>query len=92
MLSMLAQATELVQVAPQHSVWRNFGVSIMFGIIGVLLLSGGIKFLDIVVERKIDFVKELTGDNKEGKPNIAVAIYMGAFLLALGYIIGQVVA
>jgi hypothetical protein len=67
-------------------VLENALVSTLFGVLGILILGGGIKFLDIVIERRICFVEELK------KNNTAVAIYMAAFILGLAYIIGTVIA
>ncbi|WP_244834492.1 DUF350 domain-containing protein [Clostridium sp. BJN0001] len=59
--------------------------SIVFGIIGIVFLILGYGFFDIIL-KKIDFSEELK--NK----NVAVAIVIAGFLIALGIVIAAVVA
>ncbi|MCQ2018906.1 DUF350 domain-containing protein [Clostridium butyricum] len=60
-------------------------LSIVFGIIGIILLITGYVVFDKVL-KKIDFDEELR--NK----NIAVAIVIAGFMIAIGIIISGVVA
>ncbi|MDU5721702.1 MAG: DUF350 domain-containing protein [Clostridium butyricum] len=59
-------------------------LSIVFGIIGIILLITGYVVFDKVL-KKIDFDEELR--NK----NIAVAIVIAGFMIAIGIIISGVV-
>ena len=63
----------------------NTLLSVVFGIIGIVLLIAGYCVFDKVLT-KIDFSEELK--NK----NIAVAIVIAGFMIAIGIIISGVVA
>lgn len=59
--------------------------SIIFGLIGIILLVFGYWFFDKVITR-IDFNQELKDKN------MAVAIVIAGFMIAIGIIISGVVA
>ncbi|SFU69595.1 protein of unknown function [Clostridium sp. DSM 8431] len=61
------------------------GLSIVFGLIGIVLLIVGYVIFDLVLT-KVDFNEELK------KNNIAVAIVIAGFMIAIGIIISGVVA
>lgn len=63
----------------------NAGLSIVFGIIGIVLLILGYNIFDKVLT-KVDFNEELK------KNNIAVAIVIAGFMIAIGIIISSVVS
>ncbi len=63
----------------------NVGLSIVFGFVGIVLLILGYIIFDKVLT-KIDFNEELK------KNNIAVAIVIAGFMIAIGIIISGVVA
>lgn len=63
----------------------NIGLSIVFGFVGIVLLILGYIIFDKVLT-KIDFNEELK------KNNIAVAIVIAGFMIAIGIIIFGVVA
>ncbi|MGG7176344.1 DUF350 domain-containing protein [Clostridium paraputrificum] len=63
----------------------NVGISIVFGLIGIALLIFGYWAFDAVLT-KIDFNEELK--NK----NVAMAIVIAGFMIAIGIIISGVVA
>lgn len=64
---------------------NNIVLSIVFGVIGIILLIFGYCFFDLVL-KKIDFNEELK--NK----NVAVAIVIAGFMIAIGIIISGVVS
>ncbi|WP_297429856.1 DUF350 domain-containing protein [Clostridium sp.] len=64
---------------------NNILSSIIFGLIGIVLLIFGYWFFDKVLT-KVDFNKELR------EKNIAVAIVIAGFMIAIGIIIAGVVA
>lgn len=63
----------------------NIGVSFIFGLIGIILLIFGYVVFDKVLT-KIDFDEELK--NK----NVAMAIVIAGFMIAIGIIIAGVVS
>lgn len=63
----------------------DLGLSIVFGLIGIVLLIFGYVVFDKVLTR-IDFNEELK--NK----NVAVAIVIAGFMIAIGIIISGVVS
>ena len=63
----------------------NAGLSIAFGIIGIVLLILGYNIFDKVLT-KVDFNEELK------KNNIAFAIVIAGFMIAIGIIISSVVS
>ena len=63
----------------------NVGISVVFGLVGIVLLVLGYLAFDKVLT-KIDFDEELK--NK----NIALAIVIAGFMIAIGIIISGVVA
>lgn len=68
-----------------YDVLLNIGVSFIFGLVGIVLLIFGYWAFDKVLTR-IDFNEELK--NK----NIAMAIVIAGFMIAIGIIISGVVA
>ncbi|MBN1048006.1 DUF350 domain-containing protein [Clostridium botulinum] len=68
-----------------HEILYNAGLSVTFGVVGIILLIIGYCAFDKVLT-KIDFTEELK--NK----NIAVAIVMAGFMIAIGVIISGVVS
>lgn len=58
--------------------------TLAFGFLAILLVIAGYKLFDKVVTR-IDFDEELK------KGNVAMAIVIGAFILGLCFVVGQVV-
>ncbi|WP_315075048.1 DUF350 domain-containing protein [uncultured Clostridium sp.] len=64
---------------------NNIVSSIIFGLIGIILLVFGYWFFDKVLT-KIDFNQELK------EKNIAMAIVIAGFMIAIGIIIAGVVA
>ncbi|AIY81620.1 DUF350 domain-containing protein [Clostridium botulinum] len=68
-----------------HEILYNAGLSITFGVVGIILLIIGYCVFDKVLT-KIDFTEELK--NK----NIAVAIVIAGFMIAIGVIISGVVS
>ena len=68
-----------------NNVLTNVGISIVFGIIGIVLLVFGYWFFDLVLT-KIDFNQELR------EKNVAVAIVIAGFMIAIGIIIAGVVS
>lgn len=63
----------------------NAGLSIAFGVIGIILLIVGYYIFDKVLT-KVDFSEELK------KNNIAVAIVVAGFMISIGIIISSVVS
>ena len=63
----------------------NVGVSLVFGLVGIVLLIFGYWAFDQVLT-KLDFNEELK--NK----NVAMAIVIAGFMIAIGIIISGVVA
>ena len=61
------------------------GASLVFGLIGIVMLIAGFKAFDLVTP-KLDLEVELS------KGNISVGIVVGALLLAIGYIVSHVVS
>ncbi|HBJ1648333.1 DUF350 domain-containing protein [Clostridium botulinum] len=68
-----------------HEILYNAGLSVTFGVVGIILLIIGYCAFDKVLT-KIDFTEELK--NK----NIAVAIVIAGFMMAIGVIISGVVS
>lgn len=68
-----------------NEILHNTLLSVIFGIVGIVLLIVGYCIFDKVLT-KIDFNEELK--NK----NIAVAIVIAGFMIAIGIIISGVVA
>lgn len=68
-----------------NDVLLNMGLSLGFGVLGIVLLIFGYWLFDKVLTA-LDFNKEL----KEN--NIAVAIVVAGFMIAIGIIISGVVA
>ena len=68
-----------------NSVLDNIGISIIFGFIGILLLVFGYWFFDKVLT-KLDFNEELK------EKNVAMAIVIAGFMIAIGIIIAGVVS
>jgi len=66
-------------------VLTNVGISIIFGFVGIVLLVFGYWFFDKVLT-KLDFNQELK------EKNIAVAIVIAGFMIAIGIIISGVVS
>jgi uncharacterized membrane protein YjfL (UPF0719 family) len=64
--------------------WQSVGTGALFGIVGIVLLIGGFKLFDLV-ETKVDFSLEI----KNG--NVAVAIVVAAFLVAVSFIVGRTI-
>ncbi len=60
-------------------------LSVVYGILGMILLIGGYVLFDVVL-KSIDFNEELK--NK----NVAVAIVIAGFMIAIGIIIASVVS
>lgn len=60
-------------------------LSIVYGILGMVLLIGGYVLFDVIL-KSIDFNEELK--NK----NVAVAIVIAGFMIAIGIIIASVVS
>ncbi len=67
------------------NVLNNIGISIIFGLIGIVLLVFGYWFFDLVLT-KLDFNQELK------EKNVAVAIVIAGFMIAIGIIISGVVS
>lgn len=61
----------------------NLGLSLLFGVAGIIILILGYKLFDFIVPA--DFNKELE------KGNIAVAIFLAGMLIGLAIIVSQVV-
>ncbi|MBB6713868.1 DUF350 domain-containing protein [Clostridium gasigenes] len=61
----------------------NLGLSLAFGLVGILILVLGYKIFDALIPA--DFNKELE------KGNIAVAIFSAGILIGLAIIVSQVV-
>lgn len=68
-----------------NSVLTNVGISFVFGIVGIVLLVFGYWFFDLVLT-KLDFNQELK------EKNVAVAIVIAGFMIAIGIIIAGVVS
>ena len=66
-------------------VLTNVGISIIFGFIGIVLLVFGYWFFDKVLT-KLDFNQELK------EKNVAMAIVIAGFMIAIGIIIAGVVS
>jgi uncharacterized membrane protein YjfL (UPF0719 family) len=66
-------------------VLTNVGISIIFGFIGIVLLVFGYWFFDKVLT-KLDFNQELK------EKNVAMAIVIAGFMIAIGIIISGVVS
>jgi len=67
------------------NVLNNIVISIIFGFIGIVLLVFGYWFFDKVLT-KLDFNQELK------EKNVAMAIVIAGFMIALGIIISGVVS
>lgn len=68
-----------------NDVLTNVGISVVFGFIGILLLVFGYWFFDKVLT-KLDFNQELK------EKNVAMAIVIAGFMIAIGIIIAGVVS
>jgi uncharacterized membrane protein YjfL (UPF0719 family) len=68
-----------------NGVLANVGISIIFGFIGIVLLVFGYWFFDTVLT-KLDFNQELK------EKNVAMAIVIAGFMIAIGIIIAGVVS
>ena len=68
-----------------NGVLTNIGISIVFGFIGILLLVFGYWFFDKVLT-KLDFNEELK------EKNVAMAIVIAGFMIAIGIIIAGVLS
>lgn len=68
-----------------NSVLNNVVISIIFGFIGIVLLVFGYWFFDKVLT-KLDFNQELK------EKNVAMAIVIAGFMIAIGIIIAGVVS
>ncbi len=68
-----------------NNVLTNIGISIIFGFIGIVLLVFGYWFFDLVLT-KLDFNQELKDKN------VAMAIVIAGFMIAIGIIIAGVVS
>jgi len=68
-----------------NGILANVGISIIFGFIGILLLVFGYWFFDKVLT-KLDFNQELK------EKNVAMAIVIAGFMIAIGIIIAGVVS
>lgn len=68
-----------------NNVLTNVGISFVFGIVGIVLLVFGYCFFDLVLT-KLDFNQELK------EKNVAVAIVIAGFMIAIGIIISGVVS
>ncbi|EES48048.1 DUF350 domain-containing protein [Clostridium botulinum] len=68
-----------------HEILYNAGLSVTFGVVGIILLIIGYCAFDKVLT-KIDFTEELKDKN------IAVAIVIAGFMIAIGVIISGVVS
>lgn len=62
----------------------NLGLSLLFGLVGIIILVLGYKIFDALIPA--DFNEELQ------KGNIAVAIFAAGILIGLAIIVSQVVA
>ncbi|WP_206812486.1 DUF350 domain-containing protein [Paradesulfitobacterium ferrireducens] len=62
----------------------NLGLSILFGVVGILILAVGYLLFDKLIP--LDFNKELE------KNNSAVAIVIAGLLIGIAIIVSQVVA
>jgi putative membrane protein len=71
--------------AQAHSLTEAIVGSLVFGLIGIVLLLVGYFVFDLVL-RKVNVQDELN------KGNIAVAIVTGAFLIAIAIIVSHVVS
>lgn len=65
--------------------FRGFVGTLVFGLVGILLASLGIKIFDWITPR-LDFNKEL-GENK----NVAVGIFCAGFILGICYIVATAI-
>ena len=68
-----------------NNVLNNVGISLIFGFIGIVLLVFGYWFFDKVLT-KLDFNQELK------EKNVAMAIVIAGFMIAIGIIIAGVVS
>ena len=68
-----------------NNVLTNIGISIIFGFVGIVLLVFGYWFFDKVLT-KLDFNQELK------EKNVAMAIVIAGFMIAIGIIIAGVVS
>ena len=68
-----------------NGVLTNVGISIIFGFVGIVLLVFGYWFFDKVLT-KLDFNQELK------EKNVAMAIVIAGFMIAIGIIIAGVVS
>ena len=68
-----------------NGVLNNVVISIIFGFIGIVLLVFGYWFFDKVLT-KLDFNQELK------EKNVAMAIVIAGFMIAIGIIIAGVVS
>lgn len=68
-----------------NGVLTNIGISVIFGFIGIVLLVFGYWFFDKVLT-KLDFNQELK------EKNVAMAIVIAGFMIAIGIIIAGVVS
>ncbi|OOM69594.1 DUF350 domain-containing protein [Clostridium sp. BL-8] len=68
-----------------NGILNNIVSSIIFGLIGIILLIFGYWFFDKVLT-KIDFNQELK------EKNVAMAIVIAGFMIAIGIIIAGVVS
>lgn len=66
------------------NVLTNVALTLLYGALGIIILGVGYKVIDWIVPA--DFNKELE------KGNIAVAIVVAGFLIAIGIVISTVVA
>ncbi len=79
-------ASEVSGADVNYYTWLGHGAlsSIVFGLIGILLLLAGYWLFDLITPR-LDVQKELS------EKNTAVAIVVGALLLGIAYVVAHVV-
>jgi len=68
-----------------EGLFNGIVLSVVYGILGMVLLIGGYIIFDVIL-KSIDFNEELK--NK----NVAVAIVIAGFMIAIGIIIASVVS
>ena len=82
-------ATETVSPTFLENLGTSVAVSLTFIILAAVIFPFLWKLIDRITPG--DLSKELLGDNANKQPNVALAIVVGAFVLAFGIIIAAAI-
>src|SRR5581483_1275428 len=65
--------------------WPGLIMAALYGLLGIVLVVGGFKVLDVLTPR-VDFQQELAE-----KQNVAVAIVIAAFILGICFVVAYAI-